>query len=101
MKLIVNSKYFARQIKDALRNDVQDVELIKDVLVFGHLTYKQEMSVHLLENHGDPIGFKRIPWYRTMKFLNSIEEQPVTVEIDDLCTISILSCEIRFKEFEV
>lgn len=82
MKLIVNSKYFAAQIKTILEKDCKTVFLANRILHFANETIDHNFDVHVKESSSETFIIDRIMWYRAMKFLNSMQEQPVSIEIE-------------------
>lgn len=98
MKIIINSKHLAVNVKLMLERDCISLEE-KDggIIEFSNETRSFELYCHVTEHMDGRINVDRIAWYRVMKLCKSIPEQPITVIIQD-DHIDVY-CEHRFKTY--
>ena len=95
MKIVCSSKYLKKAIKKVLKeehNSIKTVKITHGSISFGHITVSTEDD--LSNSYHDVINFYPIRWYRIMKFMEHLPEQPISLAIyEDLIDIY---CVARF-----
>ena len=95
MEIICSSKELKKAIKDALRRENKSIDKVTIKhrhILFGNIGVFTEDN--LIESYYDEFVFIPIRWYRIMKFLKYVPEQPIKLRIyDDLVDIY---CVARF-----
>ena len=89
MKILISSRYLADNIRRAIEADSKTILLVigNNQMIFESLTKKINLEVHVIEytsNNGWMYPFKSIKMYQLMTFLESIPEQPIVVEFQDI-----------------
>jgi hypothetical protein len=84
MRICCNSLILERTINKVLKrtnNSIKNVKISHNKISFGRIKIQTEDN--LSESYCDEFPFIPIRWYRIMKFLKYIPEQPITLTIYD------------------
>ena len=95
MKIICSSLVLEKAIEKVFKsekNSIKSVKISHREISFGRIKVSTEDN--LMDSYNDEFEFHPVRWYKIMKFLKDIPEQPITLTIyDDLVDIF---CVARF-----
>jgi len=100
MKFIVNSKNLAHRITEAISEGAKIIKCGEwDDIRFENENTSISCSVHFLEQQSWNVQFDVFTWFKIVKVLQRIPEQPITVNINN--EFIDIFMEYRFKITQV